>query len=470
MRRYSQGMPFERYRVIPLIVAFPLFLQNLDTSVMATALPSIADSLQVNALHLNIAITSYLLSLAVFLPLAGWLAERFGARRVFCGAIIFFSLGSALCGAATSLPQLVAFRMVQGMGGALMVPVGRLILLHSIPKSRMVSAMVWFTVPGVIGRMAGPLVGGLIVTITSWRWIFLVNIPFCILGVGLALMFIDKTHERSPQPFDFAGFIWLALGLAGLLGGLETAGKGLLPDGAAWVLAGLGALSIGAYWLHSRKRAEPIIDPGILRYPSYWATVVGGTPLRIAIGASPFLLPLMLQLGFGLSAMDSGLLTVATSIGALATRTVVAASIRRFGFKPLLLGCTCLTSLVYMSYALFRPDTPHVLIFCVLMVGGLFNSMCMVALNAMGYSEIPRERMSHAATLAAMSQQLSVALGVTLGASLVTLTNRLHGGDASQLAAADFSPAFVVVGLMTLSSLFFFGRLRKEEGSEMNGG
>jgi MFS family permease len=204
-------MPFERYRIIPLVVAFPLFLQNLDTSVMATALPSIADSLQVNALHLNIAITSYLLSLAVFLPLAGWLAERFGARRVFCGAIIFFSLGSALCGAATSLSQLVAFRMVQGMGGALMVPVGRLILLHSIPKSRMVSAMVWFTVPGVIGRMAGPLVGGLIVTITSWRWIFLVNIPFCILGVGLALMFIDKTHERSPQPFDFAGFCWAAL-------------------------------------------------------------------------------------------------------------------------------------------------------------------------------------------------------------------------------------------------------------------
>ena len=456
-----------RYRIVPLVVACPLFLQNLDTSVMATALPSIADSLHVTALHLNIAITSYLLSLAVFLPLSGWLAERFGARRIFCSAIIFFSIGSALCGAAQSLPQLVVFRMIQGMGGAMMVPVGRLILLHSVPRTHMVQAMVWFTVPGAIGRMAGPLFGGLIVTITSWRWIFLINIPFCILGVGLALLFIDKTHERSPQPFDFAGFALLAVGLACLLGGLETAGKDMIGMGMTGALVVMGSASLVAYWMHSRRKTEPLIDPSILRYPSYFATIVGGTPLRIAIGASPFLLPLLLQLGFGLSALDSGLLTVASAIGGLATRTVMAASIRRFGFKRLLVGCTAMTSLFYMGYGLFRPDTSHALIFMVLMAGGLFNAMCMVVLNTMGFAEIPRPRMSHATTLASMGQQLSLALGVSMGAALVTLASSLHGTDAQHLSAADFSPAFFVVGLMTLISLVFFARLRSDEGAEL---
>jgi EmrB/QacA subfamily drug resistance transporter len=458
-----------RDRIIPIIVACPLFLQNLDTSVMATALPSIARSLNVEALHLNLAITSYLLSLAVFLPASGWFAERFGARRVFCCAIAFFSLGSALCGAAQSLPALVLFRIVQGMGGALMVPVGRLILLRSVPPARMVAAMVWFTVPPAIGRMIGPLFGGAIVTWTSWRWIFLVNIPFGLLGILLAVLFIDELREDEavPQSFDLVGFVLLALGLTGVLGGLETVGKSLVAVWVTWTTAGLGALILCLYHLRSRKRANPLIDLGTLRFPTYFASIVGGTPLRIALGASPFLLPLMLQLGFGLSALDSGLLTVATAVGSLATRTVMARAIRLIGFRSLLLGATALTSMFYASYGFFRPETPHLLMFCTMMLGGLFNSMGMVALQTLGFSEIPKPLMSHATALSSMAQQLSVSVGVVLGASLVSAAAWWHGGDSTHLTAHDFSPAFVVIGAITLLSLAFFVRLDREEGADM---
>jgi EmrB/QacA subfamily drug resistance transporter len=457
-----------RDRIVPIIVACPLFLQNLDTSVMATALPSIAHSLDVQPLHLNLAITSYLLSLAVFLPVSGWLAERFGPKRVFCCAIAFFSLGSALCGAANSLPELVLFRVIQGLGGAMMVPVGRLILLRSVPAARMVAAMVWFTVPPAIGRMAGPLFGGAIVTWTSWRWIFLVNVPFGLLGIAMAMWFIDDRREdAAPEPFDTGGFVLLAVALTGLLGALETAGKALVPGWVSGSVAGVGALALILYLLRSRRMDSPIIDLRILRHPTYFASIIGGTPLRIAIGASPFLLPLMLQLGFGLSALDSGMLTVATALGSLATRTVMAQAIRRIGFRSLLIGATTLTSLFYASYGLFRPDTPHLLMFCTLLLGGLVNSMGMVALQTLGFSEIPKPRMSHATTLSSMAQQLSLSFGVVLGASLVSAAAWWHGGDAAHLAARDFSPAFMVIGAMTMLSLFFFVRLGRDEGAQL---
>lgn len=455
-----------RERLVPIIVASPLFLQNLDSSAMATALPEIARSLQVPALHLNLAITSYLLSLAVFLPISAWLADRLGAKRVFCLAIGLFALGSALCGAATSLPELVLFRVLQGLGGAMMVPVGRLILLRSVDPAQMVSAMVWFTVPPVIGRMMGPLFGGAVVTVTSWRWIFYINIPFGILAVLLAMAFVDDEREATtPAPFDLVGFVLLGTGLSALLAGMETAGKALAPAWVSWLMVLGGALALGLYYRHSRGRSEPLIDLSILRFRTYRTNVLGATTLRIAIGAAPFLLPLMLQLGFGLSALASGALTVATAVGGLATRAVMKPVIKRFGFRNLLLSATVLGGLLYMSYGLFRPDTPHALMFVTMMAGGLVNSLCMVALGTLGFTEIPRQRMGHATALSSMVQQVSLSVGVVLGATLVTATSWLRGSGAGHLQAADFSPAFVVIGLLCLLSLLSFRRLDPDEGA-----
>ncbi len=455
-----------RSRLVPLIVASPLFLQNLDTSVMATALPSIAESLQVPPLHLNLAITSYLLSLAVFIPISGWLADRFGAKRIFCLAIAFFALGSALCGVANSLPELVIFRVLQGLGGAMMVPVGRLILLRAVPPAEIVSAMVWFTVPPVIGRMVGPLFGGAIVSMTSWRWIFLINIPFGLLAILLAMTFVKDTHESTaPVPFDTTGFVLLATGLTALLGALEIAGKALAPGWVSWLAVGMGSLALWRYYGHARRQQDPIIDLDILRFQTYRTNVIGGTPLRIAIGASPFLLPLMLQIGFGLSPLTSGALTVATALGALGTRAVMKRAIHDFGFRQLLISATVLTSAAYMSYGLFKPTTSHLLMFCVMMFGGLINSLAMVTMTTLGFSDVPNVRMSHATTLSAMAQQLSLSFGVVLGATLVSAASWWHGGDAVHLHAEDFSPAFVVVGLINLLSLFSFFKLDPQEGA-----
>lgn len=456
-------------RIVPLVVACPLFLQNLDTTVMATALPSIASALTVQPLDLNLAITAYLLSLAIFLPASAWLAERFGPRRVFCSAILLFTLGSALCGVAQSVSQLVVFRLLQGMGGALMVPVGRLILLRYVPASMIVNAMVWFTVPGAIGRLCGPFFGGALVTVASWRWIFLVNIPCGLIGVAMAMRYVKRDAPVAVadlRPFDLKGFVLMAAGLSGVLVGLELAGKGLVPWTTSVGLMAAGAAVLWAYWRYSRGLADPVIDLTILKYPTYRTSVLGGTPLRVAIGASPFLLPLMLQLGFGLAPLQSGLLSMAAGIGALSTRALMARVIRVLGFRKLLLGAALLTSGFYAAYGLFTPQTPHALIFGVLLLGGLCNSMAMVSLNTLGYTEIPGARMSHATAGGSMAQQLSLSLGVVMGATLLTLTSTLRGGSPEHLVAADFSPAFFVIGLMTLISVAAFWRLKPGEGDQ----
>jgi len=460
-----------RYRIIPLIVACPLFLQNLDTSVMATALPSIAESLRIPVLDLNLAIASYVISLAVFLPASAWLSERFGSRRVFCAAVLVFSLGSALCGVASTLLQLILFRLLQGAGGAMMVPVGRSILLRSVPADRMVSAMVWFTIPGAIGRMMGPFFGGAIVTIASWHWIFLVNIPFGILGVAMAMMFIDEDEKPSPATsvdMDVLGLAMLGSGLLGLLGGLELFGKHLLPPAVVTGMILAGTLALLLYAAHCRRHPKPILDFSVLRFPVFRTSVLGGLPVRVAaIGAIPFLLPLLFQIGLGMSPLKSGIVTMFIALGSLATRAALSYVIRRFGFRTLLIAASLIMACLIASYGLFGTHTPVWVICALLFACGLSTSMVMVTLNTLAYTDVPRDRAPHATAMSSMAQQLSIALGVVIGASAVSFSSYLHHPETQGLQAGDFPVVFAGIALMTLWSTVAFRTLSHDDGSEL---
>ncbi len=456
-----------RTAVVPLVVACALFMENLDSTVIATALPVIAQSLDENPLHLNLAITSYLLSLAIFIPISGWMADRFGARTVFRAAILVFMLGSIACGLANSLPELVAARILQGIGGSMMTPVGRLILLRSIPKAGLVQAMSYLTVPALIGPVIGPPLGGFIVTYADWRWIFFINIPIGIVGIIAVTLLIDNVREEAVPPLDLRGFVLIGLGLAGLIFGFETVGREIVPLNVTLGLLVGGALCSLLYVWHSLRARSPIIDLGLLRLPTFRAAVLGGLLFRMGLGALPFMLPLMLQIGFGLSALQSGLLTFASAAGALTMKMTAGPIIRAFGFRPVLIGNAVISGFFLMGYALFRPDTPHAVIFLALLAGGFFRSLQFTAINTLSYADVPSPRMSKATSFAAMMQQLSLSIGVAIGAMLLHLTLAARGGTAVQ--AQDFVPAFLTIGALCVASLVFFLPLARDAGAEVSG-
>ena len=444
-----------------------MFMQNLDSTVIATALPTIARSLGESPLRLNVAITCYLLSLAVFIPISGWTADRFGARRVFSGAIVVFTLGSIGCGCAHSLAALVIARIVQGMGGAMMVPVGRLVLLRTVAKSDLVRAMSWVSVPALIGPVMGPPLGGFIVTYASWRWIFFINIPIGVLGIILVNLLIVDLKETGRRPFDFSGFALTGVGLAALAFGFENIGRGALPAAAVIALLALGGTCTMLYLRHAARVSHPIIDLTLLRIPTYASAMIGGFLFRMGLGALPFLLPLMLQVGFGLNALSSGLLTFASAAGAMTMKISAAWIIRTLGFRVVLVGDAVISALFLLGYSLFRPDTPHILIFLALLVGGFFRSLQMTSINTLGYADVPPNMLSRATSLTSMAQQLSQTVGVASGALLLQLMLVLRSGSA--LVASDFYPAFVGVAMISLCSVPFFVRMSPDAGAEVSG-
>jgi len=463
-------MPFAspRQMIVPLIVACALFMQNLDSTIIATALPAIADALKEDPLRLNLAITSYLLSLAIFIPLSGWMADRFGARTVFRAAIAVFTLGSIGCGFADSLTTLVAARIVQGAGGAMMTPVGRLALLRTVPKSDLVWAMSYLTVPALIGPVIGPPLGGFIVTYSSWRWIFFINVPFGVLGIVLASVFIEDTREAKVGPLDVRGFALAGLGLAGLMFGFELVGRSAMPVSIAGGLMFGGALFTALYVTHARHASYPIIDLALMRIPTFAAATLGGSIFRIGIGALPFLLPMLLQLGFGLDAFSSGLLTFATSAGAMTMKMTATPIIRAIGFRQVLIGNAVISSLFVLGCGLFRPTTPHAMIFLALLVGGFFRSLQFTATNTLSFADVPPPLMSRATSFVSMAQQLSISIGVGLSALVLHLMTLLRGGS-SILEARDFVMPFVVIGLVALASAAFYVQLPPEAGDEISG-
>jgi EmrB/QacA subfamily drug resistance transporter len=456
-----------KQRVIPLIVATALFMENMDSTVISTSLPAIAGDIGTSPLTLKLAITSYLLSLAVFIPASGWTADRFGARLVFSSAIAVFMAGSIGCALSGSVADFVIARTLQGIGGAMMTPVGRLVLLRSIDKSALVNAMAWVTVPALVGPVIGPPLGGFITTYFSWHWIFLINIPIGLLGIFMALRFIDPIKSENPEPFDLAGMVLAGIGLAGIAFGLSVAGLNLLPWTIAASLVAIGSVSMTIYVIHARRTASPVLDFGLLRLPTMRASIVGGFMFRLGVGALPFLLPLLMQVGFGLTPFRSGLVTFSTALGAMGMKTLAARLIRTFGFRNLMTVNAAISSLFLGACALFTVTTPLLLIVIILVVGGFFRSLEFTAINTVAYAEVEPPQMSRATTLVSVNQQLAISAGVAVGAFCVETTLWIH--QMQELTAEAFAPAFLVVSAISIVSAFFFWRMPDDAGHEISG-
>jgi len=454
------------YRITALIIACALFMEQMDATILSTALPTMARDFGVPATSMSSALTAYLLALAIFIPASGRMADRFGSRTVFRAAILIFVAGSALCGIAPSLPVMMAARFVQGLGGAMMIPIGRLVLLRSVAKEDMVSAMSWLIMPALIGPIIGPPVGGAIVTYLDWRWIFYLNLPIGLLGVVLVTRYIGDIREDRPAPFDLAGFVLSGIALGCLLFGFEmTSRAGELTT--ALVLISTGLVTAVLYVRHARQCAQPILDLSLLRVPSFRLSVIGGSLTRITQGAQPFLLAMMLQLGFGMTAAASGAITIAGAIGSLAMKGLAPRVLRRWGFRNSLIVGGLGASAGYAVCGMFRPDWPIPLIFATLMASGFFMSFQFSAYNTIAYDEIPTERMSSATSFYATFQQLMLSLGICVGAASLHLGMTGSGHRTPQLS--DFTLAFLVVTAVSAMATIWNRRFAADAGAQLSG-
>ena len=454
-----------RRNLIPLIVATGLFMENLDATVLATSLPAIAKDIGANPIHLKLALTTYLLALAVFIPASGWMADRFGAKNVFRAAMVVFATGSVACALSNGLGSLVCARILQGIGGAMMAPVGRLIVLRTIPKGDMINAIAWLTVPALVGPVLGPPLGGFITTYFNWRWIFWINIPVAVLGFILITRYIPDVREKVSSTFDLRGFLLIGPGLSLFLTGVTLAGLGLVSQQMVVALSLGGAGLLVAYVWHALHDDDPIIDLRLLKIPTYRIAVLGGFLFRTGLGAGPFLLPLLFQTGFGMTAFQSGMMTFATGIGAMFMKTQAASILRRYGFRRVLVANALVAGVFATLPALFTVETPTILITLLFLLGGLSRSLQFTSVNTLAYADVPSERLSRATSFAAVGQELSGSVGVTIAALGLELAQVTMGG--SSLDPGHFPPVFLLIAAVSTSSALLFLRLPKSAGASL---
>jgi EmrB/QacA subfamily drug resistance transporter len=465
----TPSLPIDRRAIIvPLIVGCALFMEILDGTIITTALPVIAESLQTRPLILSLAVTSYLLSLGVFIPLSGWIADRFGSRNIFRCAILVFLLGSLCCALSQNVIQLILSRVLQGLGGAMMVPVGRLLILRTIPRDRLITAMSYLTVPALIGPICGPALGGYIATYSSWRWIFLINIPIGIIGFYLVGRFIPKTDPpETHKPFDLKGWVLIASAIALILGGVECMGKDVLPDWLITSLIVFGLLCLGGYIRHALHIESPVLDLSLMREQTFATSNTGGAIYRMGTGAFMLLLPLMLQLGFGMTPFESGRITLFGAVGAIIMKFTVTPILRKFGFRNILLVNTIISGLIMMLFACFKSETSHLIIIATLLMSGFFRSLQFTCFNTMSYADISDQDMSQATSFSSTTQQISFAVGIALAAQLLNLLMHLSGGET--LSVANFHHAFIIIGFGTMIPLFLFRKLKVDAGHSVSG-
>lgn len=461
-------MKLSRSTTVALIVAIAFFMQNLDTTAVNTAIPAMAKSFGTDVVHLSAGVTSYLIALAIFIPVSGWIADRYGARRVFCTAIVLFIISSMLCGMSQSLPQFVVFRIFQGMAGAMMTPVGRLAVLKATPKEELVTAIAYITWPGLIAPILGPLVGGYLTTYWSWHWIFYLNIPLSLICIPLAWHFIPQEKENSelpPKRFDMVGFILSGLALAGFMYGVELLSRTEIAYYVPVAVIIASLLILGFNIRYSRHISNPLIDYSVVKIPTYRVTIFTGSLSRMVIGVAPFLVPLMFQVGWGLSPFESGLLFLATMAGNLTMKPITLWVMRRFNFKSVLIINGFMVVVFTLLTAFLLPSTPLVLIVTVMFLSGMFRSMQFSAITTLAFADIPQPRMTAANTLYSTVQQMSTGMGIAMGAVFLRFSHLINNGESHEpYSIPDFRLAFILVAILGLVSLYGYTKLTPDAG------
>jgi EmrB/QacA subfamily drug resistance transporter len=482
--RTPEGTPSSGSLIVTLVAA-AFFMENLDGTIIATALPQMARSFHIHPVDLSIGITSYLLTLAVFIPISGWVADRFGVRSVFTAALAIFTAASVLCGMTNGLAEFTAARVLQGLGGAMMVPVGRLAVLRATPKENLMRAISVITWPGLVAPIIGPPLGGFITTYSSWRWIFYLNLPLGLIGMVLAWRFISPARDAEKRPFDGLGFVLCGIAGTAIMYAMELIGRADASWAEAFVFLLLGLATGAAAWVHLKRAAHPVIDLSAFRIKTFAVASGGGSLFRISIGAVPFLVPLMFQLGFGMNAFRSGLLTLAIFAGNLSMKLITTPTMKRFGFRSVLIVNGACAALSLAAIGLLTPATPYVWILAVLFVSGLARSLQFTAINTLSFADVPKPQMSGASTLSSTLGQMTMGMGVAAGAIALRAAAWLHGHGAHSatnaatsaataaatptVSPADFSLAFVLVAALSAIAIVDVFGLDPRAGAHVSG-
>jgi EmrB/QacA subfamily drug resistance transporter len=455
-------------RFLPSLVAVALFMENLDATIVNTAVPTMSAALHVQPLSLKAVLTSYTLSLAVFIPISGWMSDRFGTKRVFAAAVAIFSLGSLACGLSINVPMLVASRILQGLGGAMMTPVGRIALVRSFPRSQLMVVMQYVVVPALIGPLIGPVTGGLIVHWLPWRTIFLINLPFGVVGLWMVRCYMPDFRDPAPAPLDYTGFLLFGAGIGLLSYVLEVFGEHRL---SAVPIIGLTVLSVGlliAYGWHARGIARPMLKLALLRVRTFRVSVLGGFVTRLGLGGMPFLLPLLYQLGLGFPAWKAGLFTIPQALAAMGMKVMGRKLLTRFGHRCVLIANTALLGVAIGGFALIGRDTPVWWILPLSFFLGFLASLQFTSMNTLVYADVDDRDASQAGSIASTAQQMSLSFGVALGALLAAW----YLGGLDQSIAAQTIPAlhkaFITMGGLTVLSSFTFWTLQSGDGDNVS--
>jgi EmrB/QacA subfamily drug resistance transporter len=457
-------------RYLPWVVAIVLFMETLDTTIVNTAIPTMAASLQVPPLSLKAVVASYILSLAVCIPISGWMADRFGTRRVFFIAVSTFTAASLLCGMSLNAPMLVAARLLQGAGAAMMMPVGRLTIIRTFSKSELLTAMNFVVMPALVGPLLGPTLGGLIVHVASWRVIFFVNLPVGLVALAMIVRYLPEYRGEARRPLDVVGFVLFGSGIALLSWLLEIFGEhrlDLTSEGVLFVVA-LGLLA--AYAVHAARNPHPLLRLGLFRVRTFRVAVGGGFITRIGMGGMPFLLPLLYQLGLGLPAWQSGLLMMPSAAAAITMKTATQPILRRLGYKRVLTINTVLIGCAIATFSLVGTDTPKALVVLLALCLGFFNSLQFSSMNTLAYADVEGADTSMASTIASSMQQLSMSFGLAAGSLVAAwFLDGLPQTDHAQVASA-LHRAFLTLAAITIASSVTFWRLRPGDGEAVSRG